>query len=116
MSENHDTPDGERLPAWLLKGFGVGTAAAGLLSPSACAKPPPPKKGARGPEEVPVVLQINGLKRELKIEPRVTLLDALRNRLNLTGPRRCATAAPAALHRAHRRPTGLLLLGPRHRS
>jgi xanthine dehydrogenase YagT iron-sulfur-binding subunit len=32
-----------------------------------------------------VVLTVNGKKHHLKIEPRVTLLDALRNDLNLTG-------------------------------
>lgn len=38
-----------------------------------------------GPEPVKVVLQVNGSRQELDIEPRVTLLDALRNRLPLTG-------------------------------
>ena len=34
---------------------------------------------------MPVTLKINGQNRNLNIEPRVTLLDALRNRLDLTG-------------------------------
>jgi xanthine dehydrogenase YagT iron-sulfur-binding subunit len=34
---------------------------------------------------VPVTLQANGRKHELKLEPRVTLLDALREHLGLTG-------------------------------
>ena len=41
-----------------------------------------------GPGEVPVTLWINGQKHTLKLEPRVTLLDALRERLNLTGAKR----------------------------
>src|SRR5262249_22038412 len=33
-------------------------------------------------------LKINGKNRTLSVEPRVTLLDALRNRLDLTGPKK----------------------------
>jgi xanthine dehydrogenase YagT iron-sulfur-binding subunit len=38
-----------------------------------------------GPGAVPVALKINGETRKFEIEPRVTLLDLLRNRTNLTG-------------------------------
>jgi xanthine dehydrogenase YagT iron-sulfur-binding subunit len=38
-----------------------------------------------GPGEVEVVLKINGRERRLKLEPRTTLLDTLRERLGLTG-------------------------------
>jgi aerobic-type carbon monoxide dehydrogenase small subunit (CoxS/CutS family) len=38
-----------------------------------------------GPGAVPIALTINGEKKSLQIEPRVTLLDALRNHLPLTG-------------------------------
>jgi len=41
-----------------------------------------------GPGEVPIVLTINGRRHELRVEPRVTLLDAVRNRLNITGVKR----------------------------
>src|SRR5689334_19005511 len=41
-----------------------------------------------GPGEVPVSLMVNGKKLDLRIEPRVTLLDALRNRADLTGNKR----------------------------
>jgi xanthine dehydrogenase YagT iron-sulfur-binding subunit len=44
--------------------------------------------GALGPGEVPVQLQVNGKRIDLKIEPRVTLLDALRMRADLTGNKR----------------------------
>lgn len=43
---------------------------------------------ALGPGEVPVTLTINGQRHQLKIEPRVTLLDAMRTRLDLTGMKR----------------------------
>ena len=38
-----------------------------------------------GPEPVKLVLQVNGIKHQVEVEPRVTLLDVLRNRLRLTG-------------------------------
>lgn len=41
-----------------------------------------------GPGNVPLTLRVNGRNRNLTVEPRVTLLDALRNRLDLTGPKK----------------------------
>ena len=41
-----------------------------------------------GPGDVPVRLNVNGRQIDLTIEPRVTLLDALRTRANLTGNKR----------------------------
>ncbi|MCP6756134.1 2Fe-2S iron-sulfur cluster-binding protein, partial [Klebsiella pneumoniae] len=41
-----------------------------------------------GPGEVPVQLMVNGRRIELRIEPRVTLLDAMRQRADLTGNKR----------------------------
>ena len=41
-----------------------------------------------GPGEVPIQLLVNGKPIDLKIEPRVTLLDALRMRADLTGNKR----------------------------
>lgn len=38
-----------------------------------------------GPDAVPVTLNVNGKKLNLMLEPRVTLLDALRNYSSLTG-------------------------------
>ena len=38
-----------------------------------------------GPEPIKLILQINGNSHEVEVEPRVTLLDVLRNRLRLTG-------------------------------
>ena len=43
---------------------------------------------AIGPGEVPVRLTVNGRRLDLMIEPRVTLLDALRMRADLTGSKR----------------------------
>ena len=41
-----------------------------------------------GPGDVPIMLMVNGKRLDLKIEPRVTLLDAIRNRVDLTGNKR----------------------------
>lgn len=43
---------------------------------------------AVGPDETPVRLNVNGRNIDLMIEPRVTLLDAVRTRINLTGNKR----------------------------
>lgn len=72
-----------------VKGLGVGTAVTGLIAvvrplAAAAAKP----AGVAGPGEIPLTLKINGTARKLKVEPRVTLLDALRNRLDLTGAKK----------------------------
>ena len=67
---------------------------AGVVSAvSAVANPPQAEAqvaGVRpvGPGEVPVTLMVNGKRLDLKIEPRVTLLDALRMRADLTGNKR----------------------------
>jgi len=41
-----------------------------------------------GPGKVPVELTVNGTKYNLQLEPRVTLLDALRDSLEITGAKR----------------------------
>ena len=86
MSDESDTSK----PAGLsrrgfLKGLGVGSVATGLLSPVSLKEALAKESGVVGPGELPVTLKINGQSRSLNLEPRVTLLDALRNRLELTG-------------------------------
>jgi len=50
-----------------------------------------------GPDAVPVTLTVNGEKLKLMLEPRVTLLDALRNYSSVTGPKEgCDRAACGA--------------------
>src|SRR5262245_50403782 len=72
-----------------LKGIGVGSAATGLVS---AVKPIAVAAGQdsnlRGPGEISISLRINGQSRNVSVEPRVTLLDALRNRLDLTGAKK----------------------------
>jgi xanthine dehydrogenase YagT iron-sulfur-binding subunit len=68
-----------------LKTVGVGAAATGLAGAAtgvAQAATPP---AILGPGRVPLSLSINGAVHRLRVEPRVTLLRALRNHLGLTG-------------------------------
>ena len=74
-----------------LKGIGVGSVASTLASPFMPLKAA--EDGVRGPGEIPVTLKINGQTKKLNVEPRVTLLDALRNRLDLTGAKKVCDRA-----------------------
>lgn len=69
-----------------LKTVGVGGIAAGVVGP-ADAEAQAQAQGV-GPGAVPIALTINGKVHRLEVEPRVTLLDAVRNRLNITGVKR----------------------------
>ena len=46
-----------------------------------------------GPGPVPITLNINGKSVDLKVEPRVTLIDALRNQLDHTGAKKVCDRA-----------------------
>src|SRR5450631_2330879 len=50
--------------------------------------PPVAVKRSTGPSAIPVTLRVNGRKYPLRLEPRVTLLDCLRERLQLTGTKK----------------------------
>src|SRR5581483_6774000 len=70
-----------------LKSTGVVGVAATVVGPTdADAQQSGP--AAVGPGEVPVTLNVNGKTIRLNIEPRTTLLNALRNRADLTGNKR----------------------------
>ena len=64
-----------------LKTVGVGAAATGLVAPA----PRPAEASILGPEAVALLLRVNGVTQTVTVEPRVTLLRALRNHLGLTG-------------------------------
>lgn len=81
-----------------LRGAGVAVSGTLVTGESAQAKP---AVGATtpilGPGKVPLTLRINGKPQKLELEPRVTLLDALRNHLDLTGAKKvCDRAACGA--------------------
>jgi xanthine dehydrogenase YagT iron-sulfur-binding subunit len=69
------------------KTVGVGTLATSVVTAvEAEAQGTAPR--AVGPGEVPVALTINGRTHKLNVEPRMTLLDAVRNQLDITGSKR----------------------------
>lgn len=70
-----------------LQGLSVGSMATGLLSGAPSSEAAERGK-TQGPGEIPITLKINGKNEKLNVEPRVTLLDALRNRLDLTGSKK----------------------------
>lgn len=87
-------PTGEHPPAQssgfsrrgFIHGAGItGAVAPGLLQDAALAQSP---AGAAGPGAVPITLNINGKAVKVSVEPRMTLLDTLRNELELTGAKR----------------------------
>jgi xanthine dehydrogenase YagT iron-sulfur-binding subunit len=63
-------------------------AMVGNLALASTTAPVSAATGKRGPAPVPVALTVNGREETLLIEPRVTLLDALRERLALTGTKK----------------------------
>jgi xanthine dehydrogenase YagT iron-sulfur-binding subunit len=69
------------------KTVGVGSLATSVLT-AAEAEAQAIAPRAVGPGEVPIRLTVNGRTETLSIEPRVTLLDAVRNRLDHTGSKR----------------------------
>jgi xanthine dehydrogenase YagT iron-sulfur-binding subunit len=82
------------------RGFltGTGAAAAAVAGLSAELAPPAvaqPSQGspAYGPAPVRIELTVNGKKLTTNVEPRVTLLDALRNHLDVTGCKRVCDRA-----------------------
>jgi xanthine dehydrogenase YagT iron-sulfur-binding subunit len=74
-------------------GLGGGAIGTGVLEPEARAEAQPAGAKAVGPGPVPVTLEINGKPHKLNLEPRVTLLDALRDHLDYTGAKRVCDRA-----------------------
>src|SRR5437867_11588442 len=66
-----------------------------VLSGVGLAGPPGPAADVKilGPDKVPITLRINGSRQNLNVEPRVTLLDALRNDVELTGAKKVCDRA-----------------------
>jgi xanthine dehydrogenase YagT iron-sulfur-binding subunit len=71
-----------------LKGASAAVSGGLLAGQAALAGAAPSEAEVVGPGAVPITLQINGKSQNLSLEPRVTLLDALRNNLDLTGAKR----------------------------
>ena len=75
-----------------MQGVGVGSGAAGALLTQE-AQAAPATGDVVGPGAVPMTFKINGRNHSLEAEPRVTLLDALRNRLDMTGAKKVCDRA-----------------------
>ena len=76
-----------------LQGSGVAAAATALASTplpalGAADEPAAPAVAGMGPAPVQLALTVNGRQMTTRVEPRVTLLDALRNYLDVTGCKR----------------------------
>ncbi len=87
MSDHSSLPGAGVDRRTFLKGLGTSAVAVASVQVGAIAdeigKAGGP--GPQGPGAVPVTLNINGEKKSFQLEPRVTLLDALRNYGPLTG-------------------------------
>lgn len=79
------------------RGTGIAAASAVLTAPVAKAVEEAREALDDGPKvlsgEMPVTLKVNGQEMTCKIEPRSTLLDTLRHRLDVTGPKRVCDRA-----------------------
>jgi aerobic-type carbon monoxide dehydrogenase small subunit (CoxS/CutS family) len=87
MARRPSPPDDESAsPAFsrrfFLKTAGVGAAATTVVGVAAKSQGAPV---VLGPDAVTITLKVNGAARPVTVEPRVTLLDALRDHLDLTG-------------------------------
>lgn len=69
-----------------IEGVGVGAGAVGALGTAQEARAD--NHEVLGPDPVPITLNINGKSHNLSVEPRVTLVDALRNMLDHTGAKK----------------------------
>ncbi len=76
-----------------LRGSGAAAAATALSNSLAEAAQRDGSPKIAGPGAVEITLTVNGQKKSLKVEPRVTLLDALRNDLDVTGAKRVCDRA-----------------------
>ena len=84
------------------RGFLKGASAvlsSGIVAGSEVLEAGQMQSGAKlvGPGKVPITLRVNGTAKSLNMEPRVTLLEALRDELELTGAKKvCDRAACGA--------------------
>jgi xanthine dehydrogenase YagT iron-sulfur-binding subunit len=89
MARKDDKPGGFAVTRRdFLKSAGVVSAVTAAASPELEAQTAAGGSAGVGPGEVPITLMVNGKRLDLRIEPRVTLLDALRMRADQTGNKR----------------------------
>ena len=94
-----------------MKISGVGVAVPLVLGPTVV-EAAGEDVAVHGPGKVPIALTVNGKKLSAQLEPRVTLLDALRDNFDLTGAKRvCDRGVLRRLHGVDGRQARLCLLG-----
>ena len=87
-----DDSKGKRKSAFSRRGFlqglgaGTGVLSTGILVEEVAQAAP--ATSVSGPDAVAITLDINGKSYKATVEPRTTLLDTLRNQLDLTGAKR----------------------------
>jgi len=86
MAKNKDPEKIDRGRRQFLKATGVAPIAASVAGAAIVEAQTGP--AVVGPGEVPIELMVNGKRLALRVEPRVTLLNAIRNRADLTGNKR----------------------------
>lgn len=74
-----------------LKGSSAAAAATALATAPAAAEEATAASRVVGPGMTPITLSVNGKDQEVQVEPRMTLLEALRYGLNLTGAKPVST-------------------------
>ncbi len=82
-----------------LKGSGAAAAASALVGGTALAADEKKTTAIVGPGKKTITLNVNGKPRQVEVELRTTLLEALRNGLNLTGAKPISSTARAAAAR-----------------
>jgi xanthine dehydrogenase YagT iron-sulfur-binding subunit len=88
VSETTPEPVPESSSGTSRRGFLQTTAAVGSVATLTASQAEAQAAGRVGPAEVPVTLNINGKDMKANLEPRVTLLDALRNYMDMTAAKR----------------------------
>jgi xanthine dehydrogenase YagT iron-sulfur-binding subunit len=85
MADEQDRPGVSRREFLKISGL---TAAVPLVSGARTVEAAGDEVQVYGPGKTPVTLNVNGRKLRAELEPRVTLLDGLRDHFNLTGAKR----------------------------
>ena len=86
--QEHDHETGLSRRRFLQTSGAAAVLGAAPLAPPAEAAEPSAAPAGIGPGPVPLTLNVNGRRMTTNVEPRVTLLDALRNYLDVTGCKR----------------------------
>jgi xanthine dehydrogenase YagT iron-sulfur-binding subunit len=93
-SQKKGKPSGGLSRRQFIKGSGLAVSAGVLVSEGLLkAAAPQATPGVAGPGVVPVRLRVNGKIHDLRVEPRVMLIDALRNHLDITGSKKVCDRA-----------------------